>query len=84
LTNQTALTIKEAAMSINLVFAVDDKQESAGRHINPDGSLGGFISRFAKIGSGVFVHPLAIVGPFARIPDGANVPELSHIGILPE
>lgn len=68
-------------MTVQVFFEFGDDVEEAIRHKNPDGSLGGFISKFAKIASGIFIHPSAIVGPFAVIEAGQHVTKRCHIGL---
>ncbi|MEO0418314.1 MAG: hypothetical protein AAF249_05590 [Pseudomonadota bacterium] len=69
-------------MSIKVLFEVNGGEEEAIRYRNPDGTLGGFVSKLAKIGKGTFIHPLAIVGPFAIIPPKSTIGELMHVGLV--
>lgn len=51
-------------------------------YVNPDGSKGGLVSKFATIGAGVFVHPFSVVMAVVNIkPDTVIGP---HVVVRPE
>ena len=70
-------------MAVRIFFDFGGKEVQAIRYTNPDGSIGGFVSELARIGKGTYVHPLAVVGPYAQIPPNSTIQELAHIGIVP-
>lgn len=43
------------------------------RHINPDGSLGGWVASTAKVGLGAFIEPGALIEPEAVVRPGQHV-----------
>lgn len=51
------------------------------RHINPDGTVGGWVSGSAKISSNVHIDFTAVVGPWAIIPPGSWIGAHSYIGM---
>lgn len=51
----------------------DGKVVSAHRHVNPDGSVGGWVAETAIIGEGVYIEPGASVEPGVVIEPGAYV-----------
>ena len=46
---------------------------SAHRHVNPDGSVGGWVADTATVGAGAYVEPGALVLPGTIIPPGECV-----------
>ena len=46
---------------------------AASRHLNPDGTLGGWVARNARVGAGAVVEPGALVAPRAVVPPRQRV-----------
>lgn len=54
------------------------------RHINPDGTTGGWVSMSAKIAPDAHIDFTSFVGPWAVIPPGSWIGAHSHIGLMPQ
>lgn len=70
-------------MPLELMFVVDGVEDRAMRYINPDGSLGGWVSKCAKIDSSAYIDPSSVVGPWAVLHAGHIVPARQRIGMVP-
>lgn len=65
--------VEQESDRANVVFATEDGSVAGRRHINPDGSLGGWVPITMTVPQDVYIHPSAFVLPDAKLEKGREV-----------